>query len=468
MIGLVLGVGWSFLSAELGWNEFTLDWIDPFGQIFLRLLKMIAVPLVLFSIISGIISLGDSTRLGRLGFKTLVAYLITTFFAVGVGLTIVNIFTPGEKADLNKRIENRITYEIWAEENQVEINGESYLADPQYAEVVGKMRGESEADQQPNARVTELMKNATATKDAGPLQFIVDMVPDNVVGAMSDGKKMLQVIFFALFFGITLLILPDSKVATVKRFVEGCNEIFLKMVDVVMRAAPIFVFALLAGVIAKSSDSSEEVAETLFALSRYAIVLVVGLAFMVFIVYPTLVVLLVKDISYRQFFRAIGPAQLMAFSTSSSAATLPVTMDCVRENLGVSKEITSFVLPIGATVNMDGTSLYQAVAVIFLAQFHLVDLAIGEQLVIVLTATLASIGSAAVPSAGLVMMILVLGSVGLPGEWIAFIMTIDRPLDMCRTVVNVTGDATVTAYIASSEGELNFDPNKSMENFEVR
>lgn len=466
LIGLVLGVGWAFLSAYAGFNKFTMDWIDPFGQIFLRLLKMIAIPLVLFSIVAGIISLGDSSRLGRLGAKTIVAYLLTTFFAVTVGLALVNTLQPGARAPEEQRIKNRIDYELWAEANEVDVkDGQSYLTEPRYANLVAEARGADREDV--NEKVEGLRDSASDTQDAGPLAFLVDMVPDNIFVALSNGKLMLQVIVFALFFGITLLVLPDEKVRAVKDFVNGSNEVFLKMVDLVMQAAPFFVFALLAGVLAKMADTPQEVLSTFASLGWYSLVLLIGLAFMVFVVYPMLVALLVRDISYRDFFRAMGPAQLMAFSTSSSAATLPVTMDCVRENLGVSPRVTSFVLPIGATVNMDGTSLYQAVAVIFLAQFHAVDLDLTQQFTIVLTATLASIGSAAVPSAGLVMMILVLGSVGLPAEWIAILMTIDRPLDMCRTVVNVTGDATVSTYIAKSEGELNYANAKRIENFDA-
>jgi Na+/H+-dicarboxylate symporter len=240
----------------------------------------------------------------------------------------------------------------------------------------------------------------------------------------------------------------------VVRFVNGINEVFLKMVDLVMKAAPFFVFALLAGVIAKMADTPAQVFEIFKSLGSYSVTVVIGLLFMIFIFYPLIITAFVKDLSYKKFFKSISPAQFLAFSTSSSAATLPVTMECVEENLGVPKNVTSFVLPIGATVNMDGTSLYQAVAVIFLAQLHLVDLTLGQQLTIVLTATLASIGSAAVPSAGLVMLIIVLQSVGLNPAWIAIIFPVDRILDMVRTVVNVTGDATVSTLIAKSEGEV--------------
>lgn len=265
---------------------------------------------------------------------------------------------------------------------------------------------------------------------------------------------MLQVIFFAIFFGITMAMIPDEKVKGLAGFINGTNEVFLKMVDIVMKAAPFFVFALLAGIIAKMADTPGEVIQIFKGLASYSAVLVFGLLFLIFAFYPLIMKVVVKTIGYRKFFKNMGPAQLMAFSTSSSAATLPVTMECVEDNMGVSKNVSSFVLPVGATVNMDGTSLYQAVAVVFLAQMHMVDLSVTQQLTIVLTATLASIGSAAVPSAGLIMMILVLQSVGLNPAWVAILFPVDRPLDMLRTVVNVTGDATVSTIVAKTEGEL--------------
>lgn len=272
---------------------------------------------------------------------------------------------------------------------------------------------------------------------------------------------MLQVIFFAIFFGIVLIMIPRETAQPVINLINGVNEVFLKMVEIVMNAAPFFVFALMAGVLAKMAETTAEVIEIFKGLLSYSLVLVGGLFFMVFIFYPLFIKVFVPKLGYTDFFKRISPAQFLAFSTSSSAATLPVTMECVRDNMGVSKNVTNFVLPIGATVNMDGTSLYQAVAVVFMAQMHMVDLSVSQQLTIVLTATLASIGSAAVPSAGLVMMIIVLQSVGLNPAWIAIIFPVDRILDMCRTVVNVTGDASVSTIIAKSEGELNLDINQT-------
>ena len=264
---------------------------------------------------------------------------------------------------------------------------------------------------------------------------------------------MLQVIFFSIFFGLSLLMIPKEKAAPVMDFVDGANEVFLKMVDLVMKGAPYFVFALLAGVVSKmAGDNPGKVIEIFKGLGWYSLTVVLGLALMVFVLYPLIIRITNRRIGYGKFFRSMGPAQLLAFSSSSSAATLPVTMECVNDNLKVRKEVTSFVLPIGATVNMDGTSLYQAVAVVFLAQLHYIDLTIGQQLIIVLTATLASIGSAAVPSAGLIMLIIVLESVGLNPAWIAIVFPVDRILDMCRTVVNVTGDATVATVIEATEG----------------
>ncbi len=461
IIGLLLGVVWALVSSSLGWSEFTINWIAPFGTIFINLLKLIAVPLVLFSIINGVAGIGDPSSLGRMGGKTLLAYLITTLLAVALGLTLVNIIKPGALVDDESRIDNRISYELWAQEQNVEIkDGINYLQDPQFLERAGRI-GELVKEQPEDATVAEKMQTANATKDAGPLQPLVDLVPQNFFNALTDNGLMLQIIFFALFFGVSLLFIDKEKAAPVNKIVDGAMEVFLKMVDFVMQASPFFVFALLAGVISKmAGDDIGKVVEIFKGLSWYSLTVFLGLVLMIFIIYPLILKLIVRSIPYRGFFKAMGLAQTTAFSTSSSAATLPVTMECVEDNLGVDKKITSFVLPIGATVNMDGTVLYQAVAVVFLAQLHMIDLTLGQQLTIVLTATLASIGSAAVPSAGLVMLIIVLGSVDLNPAWIAIIFPVDRILDMCRTVVNVTGDATVSSIIAKSEGMLHYDANK--------
>lgn len=469
IIGLVLGILWALLSSSLGWSDFTVNWIAPFGTIFINLLKLIAVPLVLFSIISGVANIGDPASLGRMGGKTLLAYLLTTILAVSLGLTLVNIVKPGALVDEQSRIDNRISYEIWADSEGLEIkDGINYLKDPQFLERAQKISDLSKAELQ-DTTVKEKMETASMTKDAGPLQPLVDLVPQNFFKALTDNGLMLQIIFFALFFGICLLFIPNEKSAPVQTVVDSIMEVFLKMVDLVMQAAPFFVFALLAGVVSKmAGDDVGKVWEIFKGLSWYSLTVVAGLLLMIFVIYPLILKLFVKKIPYSGFFKAMSPAQTLAFSTSSSAATLPVTMECVEENLGVDKKVTSFVLPIGATVNMDGTCLYQAVAVVFLAQLHMIDLSLGQQLTIVLTATLASIGSAAVPSAGLVMLIIVLGSVGLNPAWIAIIFPVDRILDMFRTVVNVTGDATVSSVIAKGENMLHYqEPDNPSETFDL-
>jgi Na+/H+-dicarboxylate symporter len=455
VIGLVLGIGWAFLSSFMGWNEFTIRWIDPFGMIFIRLLKFIAVPLVLFSIIGGVSGLKDVSKLGRLGWKTLLAYMTTTLLAVGIGLTLVNIVKPGTHIDDEQRIKNRLSYEVWLQENDIGTtqDGLNFLSDPKYAAYLSEAQA-AEQVTSPKLDLEKKMKTVAVQKESSPLKFIVEMVPDNIFASLSGNGLMLQVIFFAIFFGITLVLIPEEASAPIINLINGMNSIFLKMVDLVMKAAPFFVFCLLAGVVAKMADSPQEVFEIFKGLGSYSLTLFSGLFLLTFVVYPLIVKSLVSKMSFKDFFKNISPAQFLAFSTSSSAATLPVTMECVEENVGVPKSISSFVLPIGATVNMDGTSMFEGVAVVFLAQLHFIDLTIAQQLTIVFTAAAASIGSAAVPSAGLIMMIMVLQSVGLNPAWVAIIFPVDRILDMCRTVVNVTGDMVVSTLIAKSEGEL--------------
>lgn len=452
IIGLLLGVLYAWLSVTMGWNDFTLAYIQPFGDIFINLLKLIAVPLVLFSIISGVTSLGNIQKLGRMGIKTLLTYVATTMAAVIIGLALVNIFQPGAGADENLLEANRIRYELWRDANGIQaLDDMRMVDDPANAELVASIATEEASS---SDWVTDKLNKATNTKNSGPLQPLVDVVPKNIFGSLVD-MSMLQIIFFAIFFGIVVVGLPEEKKAPLTRAVDSLNEVFIQMVWVVMKAMPFFVFALMAGQIVKAAGTEPEMLKQLLSfLLRYGLVVVLGLAIMVFVFYPALVTLTIKKLGWKQFQSGMRDAQLTAFSTSSSVATLPVTMQCVHDRLGVSTRTSSFVLPIGATVNMDGTSMYQAIAVVALAQFHMVDLAFSQQAVIVLTATLASIGAAAVPSAGLVLMIIVLESVGLNPAWIALIFPIDRILDMCRTVVNVTGDGAVSSFIAASEGEL--------------
>jgi Na+/H+-dicarboxylate symporter len=460
IIGMVLGIIWALLSSSFGWSAFTINWIDPFGTIFINLLKLIAVPLVLFSIISGVANIGDPKSLGRMGGKTLGIYLITTILAISLGLGLVNAIKPGKLIDEQSRIDNRISYEIWASSQGYDIkDGINYLKQPEFFERAQKISELSKRELK-EVSVNDKIETAKKQESKSPLQAIVDIVPDNFFFALSNNGMMLQIIFFAVFFGVCLLFIPAEKSQPVLTLVDGINEVFLKMVDLVMQAAPFFVFALLAGVVSKmAGDDIGKVVEIFKSLSWYSLTVLIGLLLMIFAIYPMVLKTFVKKISYKGFFKGFAPAQTLAFSTSSSAATLPVTMECVENNLGVDKKISSFVLPIGATVNMDGTSLYQAIAVVFLAQLHMIDLTVAQQITIVLTTTLASIGSAAVPSAGLVMMIIVLDSVGLNPAWIAIIFPVDRILDMFRTVVNVTGDAVVCSIIADGENMLHYKEN---------
>lgn len=466
LIGLTLGIVWALFSTANNLNRFTLDWILPFGKIFISLLKLIAVPLVLFSIIKGIVDLKDVSKLGRMGMKTLLIYISTTVLAVTIGLFLANVIKPGGSSLSEQRILNRMNYELWVEHSAgiEQLDGHSFLKDPKYAELAA--RAQAMATVQPDNKLQERMKQAEQNKQAGPLKFLEDLIPENLFSALSNNSLMLQVIFFALLFGVILLQVPQSKSLPLISVIDALYVVFLQMVEVVMKGAPFFVFALMAGktaeMIGDAPDGLNALGHLFSNLLWYSLTVVAGLALVLFVVYPFIMILLVGKKTgmnpiqiYRWFFRSMSPAQFLAFSTSSSAATLPVTMECVHDNLKVSKEVTSFVLPIGATVNMDGTSLYQAVAVIFLAQFHMVDLTIAQQLTIVLTATLASIGSAAIPSAGLIMLIIVLQSVGLNPAWIAIIFPVDRILDMCRTVVNVTGDAMVATVIEATENTSN-------------
>lgn len=453
IVAMVLGMAWALISGQFGWNKFTTDWIYPFGTIFINCLKFIAVPLVLFSIVTGVSGLGSPSELGRMGFKTLALYLVTTVAAVSIGLVAVNVFKPGVHTNENERTENRIEYELWAQETSIPLRDNQNILSTADMETIQAVQIKMATDtlSKDYAEVAKHNKFVESSKEVSPLQPLVDIVPENLVHAFSDPALMLQVIFFALLFGISMSLLPKERTATVNNFFEGMNDIFIKMVNIIMIGAPFFVFCLMAGVLAKKAGSPGELLNILKDLGYYSLVVVLGLVFMILVFYPLMLKLFRVKISILDFYKGLSPAQILAFSTSSSAATLPVTIKCVEENLKVPKRVSEFVLPIGATVNMDGTSLYQAVAVVFLAQYHDIDLSLMQQLGIVGTATLASIGAAAVPGAGLIMLMIVLTSTGLNPLWVAFILPVDRLLDMCRTVVNVTSDAAVAAVVAKTE-----------------
>ena len=414
IIGLILGLLVGIASVFLGISNTITNWVMPFGTIFVKMLKLVAVPLILVSLISGISNLRDTAKLSRIGGKTFSIYILTTVLAIIIALFLANIVQPGKAFPEEKTIELR---EKYASEATMKIN------------------------------------NAEKVENSGPLQMMVDVVPDNFFFAASNNKNMLQIIFFAILFGVALIMIPENKGDPVKKIFDGINEIIIKIVEIIMEYAPIGVFALLAGLIVDlAGDDPNNIIITLKPLIIYAITVLVGLATMVFIFYPSILYFITK-IGYKNFFKAIFPAQMLAFSTSSSAATLPLTMKRVKKNLNVSEEVTSFVCPLGATINMDGTSIHQAISAVFIAQAFGQDLTIADQLVIIVTATLSSIGAAAVPGAGLIMLVIVLGAVGIDPQGLALIIAIDRPLDMCRTIVNVTGDATVASIVAYTEGE---------------
>jgi|TARA_B110000971_G_scaffold179648_1_gene185996 Na+/H+-dicarboxylate symporter len=421
LIGMLLGVTFGFIMLEVqGGADFVASWIKPLGTIFVKLLKLIAVPLILASLIKGISDLKDISKFASIGLKTIIIYVLTTVIAISIGLILVNTFNPGD--GVSQETISKLT--------------ETYAGN---SGVQGKI---AEASRQQAGR---------------PLDFLEAMVPDNAFSALSNNKLMLQVIFLAMFLGISLLLVGEKSAKPLKDFFDSLNDVVLKMVDLIMLTAPFAVFSLLANVVVSSGDP-----ELLYALLFYSAVVVGGLLLMVCF-YLVLVTVITKRNPFW-FLKQISPAQLLAFSTSSSAATLPVTMERVEEHLGVDKEVSSFVLPVGATINMDGTSLYQAVAAVFIAQALDFDLTFADQLMIVLTALLASIGSAAVPGAGMVMLVIVLESVGFPADklaiGLALIFAVDRPLDMCRTMVNVTGDATVSMIVAKLEGKLHTPKSK--------
>lgn len=402
ILGMFLGVVAALALSHInGGKQFIIDWIKPFGNIFISSLKLIAVPLIIASLIKGISDLKDTTSLSKMGGKTIITYLITTVVAVCIGLTVANTIKPGES--LSKETRSNLL-----------------------ANYIGSIDGK--------------IKSAEAQQKSGPLQALEDMVPSNIFYAASDNGKMLQIIFFSIFFGIAIILLPEEQTTAVKAFFDGLNHIILKMIDLIMKVSPYGVFALLANLVVDAPST-----DLFKALGIYALTVIFGLILM--LVFYALLVRLIAKKSPIDFFKGILPAQLFGFTTSSSAATLPITLECVEDNLNVSKETASFVLPIGATINMDGTSVYQAVAALFIAQAFGLDLSFSVQLGIIATATLASIGSAAVPGAGMVMLVIVLSQAGIPEAGLALIFAIDRPLDMCRTMINITGDSAVSLLV---------------------
>ena len=409
LIGMLLGVIFGVLMLQFNYGkDLVVDWIKPLGTIFINALKLIAIPLILASLIKGVSDLKDIAKLSKMGGRTVLLYMITTVTAVTIGLGIVNLIQPGK---------------IVSKEAQTKLV-EAYAEDAASKQII-----------------------ANEQKSDGPLQPLIDIVPSNIFDAATDNANMLQIIFFSIFFGIGLILIPEQKAKPVKEFFDALNDVILKMIDLIMLAAPFGVFALLASLVVDAPSP-----DLFKALGLYSLCVLLGLCLM--IIFYIILVRIYAAKTPKFFLNGILPAQLLAFSTSSSAATLPVTMERVQEHLGVEEEVSSFVLPIGTTINMDGTSLYQGIAAIFIAQTFGLQLDLAAQLSIIATASLASIGAAAVPSAGMVMLLIVLGQAGIPEAGLALIFAVDRPLDMCRTVVNVTGDAAVSMVVAKSTGKL--------------
>ncbi|MDI6400897.1 dicarboxylate/amino acid:cation symporter [Balneolaceae bacterium ANBcel3] len=415
LLGLIAGLLFGIISILAGFQSFTEIFVAPVGTIFIRMLQLVAIPLVIASLIVGITNLNDITKLSRMGGKTIGIYMMTTVFAITIGLTVVNVFQPGK---------------VLPEETR----------DALFLSYKENIEGQEDA--------------AAEVLDRNPLQFIVDIVPPNFFASISDNANMLQVVFMAVIIGIALMRIPEDKSRLLIGFFDALNDVVIKIVELIMKIAPYGVFALIASVITDlGGDDLGATIELLRALLSYGLVVIAGLILHMSIVYTSLFKWY-GNMKMINFLKGIRPAQLLGFSTSSSLATLPLTMNRVEKKLGVHEEVASFVLPVGATINMDGTSLYQAVAAVFIAQAVGIDLSLSQQLIIVLTATLASIGTAGVPGAGIIMLVIVLQAVEVPVEGIALILGVDRILDMCRTAVNITGDAAVSVVVASSEGKL--------------
>ena len=403
LIGMAFGIAFGLMGVSLHFEGFVHGWIGPLGVIFMRLLKLIAVPLVLVSLVLGVVSLKDIRNLSRIGLKTILIYVATTVLAVSIGLTMVSVIQPGQLFPKEKQTEFVERYQESVAEREVQLQ---------------QVKGDT------------------------PMQLFIDMVPENIFRSFSDNSSMLQVIFFALLFGIALICVGQSKTASVVRFFQQLNLILLKIIDFIMAFAPLGVFALMADlIVAYSGDMG-----IFSSLGMYALTVMLALAVISFVVYPLLLRLFTKK-RLRDFYKAAFPVQMLAFSTSSSAATLPLTIERTQKELGVSEEVSSFVLPVGVTINMDGTSCYQAVAAVFLAQVLGLDLSFGQMLLLLATATISSIGTPGIPGGSIVMLMIVLDSVGIPIEGMALILGIDRPLDILRTVVNVTGDMTVASIV---------------------
>ncbi len=404
LAGMIFGIIAGFFFLKTGHSSIVTDWIKPWGNIFIKLLKLIAIPLIFVSLLKGIGSMNDLKKLSKLGLRTITLYLATTFFAVSLGLIVVSAVKPGSVFTQTESDQYR----------------QKYIQN---------------TDKTPINQPAE-------ENNRNPMNFISDLIPENFVAAASDNRNMLQVIFVALLTGIAVVLVGGERTAPFMSVIISTETIVLKIIDLVMKFAPFGVFALMAALVVDFSGD----AAMFSALGMYALTVICCLLFLGFVFYPVMLKIITKS-NIRHFMKSVFPVQLVAFSTSSSAATLPFTMEQTQEKLGISEETASFVLPIGATINMDGTSCYQAIAVLFIAQVFGIELSMAQMVSVLFVTVMASIGTAAVPGASLVMTIMVMTTVGIPAEGIAIIIGIDRPLDMLRTVVNVTGDTFVASIV---------------------
>jgi len=403
LLAMLAGIAFGYLAISLDMENFVANWIKPWGTIFIRLLKLIAIPLVFISLIKGVVQMKDISKLSGLGIKTISIYIVTTLIAVVTGVGMVTLLNPGQYFPKDK------TSELLASSG---------------------------------ADLSESMQQVGKLKETGPLDFVVNIIPENLITAGGDNTAMLQIIFVALLIGIAMLAVGNKATDILKPVIEAIDLVILKIVDFIMNFAPVGVFALMATTIADFSGDTR----MFNSLGMYALTVLITLLIIALLIYPVLL-RLIKKHGIAEFIRGVFPIQLMAFSTSSSSATLPFTMEQAQLRMGVSEETACFVFPLRATINMDGTSAYQAVAIIFIAQIMNIDLTMAQMLSIILLTVIASIGTPGVPGASSVMTGMVPTTVGIPVEGLMLILGIDRLLDMFRTVVNVTGDVFVAKLI---------------------
>ncbi|MDD3107792.1 MAG: dicarboxylate/amino acid:cation symporter [Alistipes sp.] len=406
LLGMAGGVALGFAAVQTGHETVVTHWVKPWGTIFIRLLRLIAIPLVVVSLINGITNLDNVKHLSRLGLRTLWLYLITTVAAIFIGLTVVNLIQPGNVFPREKTEVFRNRYE---------------------------------------QSVAQRETDAQALQQQGPLDAVVNLVPENVLQAASDNTAMMQLILLSIAFGVAMVAVGSTICAPIKQLINALNDVILKLVQYIMRFAPLGVFALMADLVVSFAGD----ADLILALGYYALTVILGLSIILFIAYP----LIVKFLSHtplKAFLHAVFPVQLLAVTSCSSAACLPLNI-AQMQRLGLPNNVISFVLPTGTTINMNGTSCYHAIATVFVAQVMGIDLSLAQMLSIVLLTTVSSIGTPGIPSGGMAVLMLVLVSVGIPAEGIALIIAMDRPLDMLITAVNVSGDAMAACVVSTKE-----------------